>query len=304
MPERFDGLNDGDRTWFVPADDGGRVQLWSLPSHRAHAPALLYLHGTFRNAYQNYPKMHALREAGYDVVAVEYRGWGESSALVPSEQSIVADARIGWQALRALQPDASRRVVYGHSMGGGAAVALAAQLPADDYAGLVLESTFTSLPALAARYGWLIGWLARLTGQRFDSLSRIGAVHGPVLVMHGTADDTVPWALGRALYEAAPSPKTFVSFEGGGHSTLQRDDPARYREALQAFARELGAQAREMRPSAQPMRAPSHEVARITASTTGSDNRFSRFQPFTYSSAPDEADVVIIVPNTQASVNP
>jgi fermentation-respiration switch protein FrsA (DUF1100 family) len=60
-----------------------------------------------------------------------------------------------------------------------------------------------------------------------------------VLVLHGTADDTVPIELGRRLFEAAPSPKTFVEFDGGSHSRLYRDDPAQYRRVLGEFADRL-----------------------------------------------------------------
>ncbi len=242
VPENFAGRRDGERSWFVDAADGSageRVQLWHLPAADAAAPSLLYLHGTFRNAYHNLPKMRALQACGFDVLAVEYRGWGESTARVPSQATIVSDARVGWDTLASRQPDPRRRVIHGHSMGGAAAVALAATLGAGACAQLVLESTFASFASLAARFGLLAATLGRLGGQRFDSRSTIDRVRAPLLFLHGTADTTVPWAEGRLLYDAAPEPKRFVSFDGGTHSTLHDDDAALYAWTMGGLARSL-----------------------------------------------------------------
>ncbi len=122
VPADFSGLQPGDQRWFVHWDAAGapaqQVQMWWLPHADPAAPTLLYLHGTFRNLYRNHPKMQALREAGFSVLAVEYRGWGESSPLVPTEASIHADADLGWTELVRRQPDPRKRVIFGHSMGG------------------------------------------------------------------------------------------------------------------------------------------------------------------------------------------
>lgn len=241
VPADFAGLAAGDTAWFVPVGNPDptdqQVRLWWMPAPDPHAPALLYLHGTFRNLYHNHPKMQAIREAGYSVLGVEYRGWGESTPIVPSEQSIYADAEAGWRELVRLQPDPTRRVIFGHSLGGAVAVELAARKAAEGgYAGLILESTFTCLPELAGTATSLAVPLAWLSGQHFDSQSKIGSVRAPVLVMHGTADRTVPFDLGRRLFGFAGEPKTFVAFPDGNHSRLHDVAPERYRAALADFA--------------------------------------------------------------------
>lgn len=245
VPPAFDGLRPGDRLWRQPVGDPAAreewIQLWWLPAADPQAPALLYLHGTFRNLYRNHPKMQAIRDAGYSVLAVEYRGWGDASPLVPSETSVTADALAGWRELERRQPDPRRRVIYGHSMGSGAAVALAAGLAPGDYGGLVLESAFPSGADAAIATSRLLAPLTWVRDLGFDSAGRIGAVRAPILMLHGTADTTVPISLGRALYAAAPAPRRFVAIEGGTHSRLHDDDAARYRAELQAFARELDA---------------------------------------------------------------
>ena len=228
-----------DLRWLqpLPATEPGappqQLALWWLPQPDPAAPALLYLHGTFRNLYQNLPKIQALRQAGFAILAVDYRGWGDSSAIVPSEESIDADARVAWAALVQRQPMAGRRVIYGHSMGGAAAVTLASTLhEGSDYGALVLESTFTRLADVAEAAGFWGRVGAAVSTLQFDSLSRIGRVDAPILILHGAADRTVPIDLGQRLREAAPRGARWVAIPGGSHSGLQRDAPELYQKTF------------------------------------------------------------------------
>lgn len=240
----------GDERWLmtVPARAGAaapaeQLALWWLPHPNPSAPALLYLHGTFRNLYRNLPKIDALRAVGFSVLAVDYRGWGDSSAIVPDESTITADAAAAFEELRRRQSDPALRVIYGHSMGGAVAVRLAsglrgrpgaASLP-QDYSALVLESTFTRMPDVAASVG-VVGRIAgAMTRLEFDSIGRIGRVDAPILMMHGSADNTVPADLGRRLRDAAPSGVRWVEFDGGSHSRLHSEAPLAYAQAFANF---------------------------------------------------------------------
>jgi len=217
-PADFVGLRADDQTFAlaVPgasATQTDRLQLWWLPNTDPQAPTLLYLHGTFRNLFQNYRKIDALRDAGFAVLAVEYRGWGESSVVLPSEASINADANAAWGELVRRQPDPRKRVIFGHSMGGGVAVELASHKHAgSDYAGLILESTFTRFPDVARSAGVLGTIASWFATQEFDSVDKIARIDAPILMMHGTADNTVPFALGHTLYEHAPAGTRWVPF--------------------------------------------------------------------------------------------
>ena len=244
-PADFVGLRPGDQPYLVTVpgastDKPDQLQLWWLPNPDPAAPALLYLHGTFRNLFQNYRKIDALRSAGFAVLAVEYRGWGESSVVLPSEASINADAAVAWSELVKRQPDPNKRVIFGHSMGGGVAIELAShQHAGTDYAALILESTFTRLPDVAKAtgvLGWIASWFAT---QQFDSVDKIGKVDAPILMMHGTADPTVPIALGHALYDAAPQGTRWLPFEGGSHSGLDREFPDLYRQSVRSVIAQL-----------------------------------------------------------------
>lgn len=244
-------LRPGDRRYFVelPSSVVNRVgestgvtsqrdDMWWLPGSQPGAPTLLYFHGTVHNLTQNLEKMEALRAAGFAVLAVDYRGWGLSTAITPSERSILQDADVAWAELQRLEPRPAQRVIYGHSMGSGVAVDLASRLRGSaDYGALILESAFTSFNAVAQdAAGWPGGLLARLlNGEHFDSLAKVGRVQAPLLLIHGSADATVSEQLGRALFEAAPEPKYWVSVPGGHHADLQRHAPAQYQAALRTF---------------------------------------------------------------------
>jgi pimeloyl-ACP methyl ester carboxylesterase len=249
QPAEASWFRPGDQPFVleVPADPDvspgpgpDRLALWWLPHADPDAPALLYLHGTFRNLYGNRPKIAALREAGFSVLAVDYRGWGESTPLVPTEASITADAQVAWAELKRRQPRPERRVIYGHSMGGAVAVRLAAGLHGGtDYAALVLESTFTRLPDVAAEAGFWGRIAASITTLEFDSLSRIGRIDAPLLMLHGSADQTVPVQLGRRLRDAAPPGVRWVEFPGGTHSRLHSEAPEMYQETFRELMRQI-----------------------------------------------------------------
>jgi len=240
--EPFPGLRPGDETFLiaVPGQVHGttdHLAIWWLPPSDPAAPTLFYLHGTFRNLYRNYPKIEALRDAGFGVVAVDYRGWGDSTPIVPSEKTILADAEAAWAELVRRQPDARKRVIFGHSLGGAVAIDLASRRHRDvDYGALIVESTFPSLVDLAGSAAGPLGPIAVwLSGERFDSFAKIGKIDAPILMLHGDRDSTVPVALGRKLRDAAPAGVRWVEIAGGSHSRLHTDAPETYRQALESL---------------------------------------------------------------------
>ncbi len=205
---------------------------------------VLYLHGTFRHALQNLHKAEPMRRAGLDVWLPDYRGWGASSPLLPSEQSIHEDAWAVWQALQAIrrtQDKPVRWVIFGHSMGSAVAVRLASRLRVSpQVCALVLESAFTSFADVAqAGAGWF-GWAVLALGsQRMASFEFIEQVDVPVWFLHGSLDTTIPLALGRRLFERAPEPRQWRQWPLG-HSNLQTDPSGAYQQTWVDIARSCG----------------------------------------------------------------
>ncbi len=244
-PASFLGLRAGDERYFLAISSTvdhhtpQRVEIWWLPHTDKTAPTLLYLHGTFRNLFENLEKIEALREAGFAVLAVDYRGWGLSTPITPSEQTLIQDAELAWRELQRREPRATHRVIYGHSMGSGVAVDLASRLHANtDYGALILESAFTSFADIARESGFFARLASQFNHERFDSLHKIAHVDAPLLMLHGSLDTTIPVALGKQLFEAAHPPKQWFTLEGGAHSNLQDVGHAQYQAILKNFIKD------------------------------------------------------------------
>ncbi len=228
--------------WLEGERPGLRLRAMWIPQADPQAPAVLYLHGTFRNLFQNRPKIAAIHAAGFAVLAVDYRGWGESTPDLPSEATIVQDAEIAWVEFARRVPRAGSRVIYGHSMGSAAAVQLAwRHRSGGEYGAVVLESAFTSMPDIARDRGGIAALLGALSTQHFNSLARIADIPGPKWFITGTADRTVPPAHSQRLFDAATEPRRLVVIEGGSHSRLQEQDAPRYLATWREVAGALAA---------------------------------------------------------------
>lgn len=227
----------------VPSgSDGEQVQVlqWPATPGQVSVVRVLFLHGTYRHAFQNLAKAAPMQRAGLDVVIPDYRGWGASSPRLPSEESIHDDAWAVWQSLNATPtPDGkpARWVIYGHSMGSAVAVRLASRLRGSgNTCALVLESAFTSFADVAqAGAGWFGRALTGLGAQRMASVEHIAQVDMPVWFLHGSRDDTVPLVLGRRLYEQAPEPRHWREWPLG-HSDLQNDPSGTYDQTWRDIA--------------------------------------------------------------------
>jgi alpha-beta hydrolase superfamily lysophospholipase len=244
----FNPARDNPR-WFSPAlpgtdeydiaiTGGESLHFWYVPQpHPEDAPTVLYLHGARWNLNGSVFRISRWHQLGFNVLAVDYRGFGKSSEILPSEASAADDARVALAELKRRQPDAARRFLYGHSLGGALAIELASGFAhSDEVAGLIVESTFTSIPDIVreTKWGWVPG-LSLVVTQRFDSAGKIEKVKTPLLIVHGTADSVVPHTMADALYERAGSPvKRVVKIEGGTHSGA-RVGTEEYRQAVQAF---------------------------------------------------------------------
>ncbi len=207
----------------VKADPGARRELdaWWLPSKRHSHTAVLFLHGNEGNLSTNIDEVAPLRELGYSVLMIDYRGFGRSRRMRPTEASVYQDAEAAWRYLVAERGFAPRRVfIYGHSLGGAVAIELGLRHP--DAGGLIVESSFTSIYDMAM-LNRLYAWLPlKPFLKQFDSIDKVAQLKLPVLFLHGTADEVVPFSMGEKLYGASGGDKRFVPLPGGRHE----HDPA------------------------------------------------------------------------------
>lgn len=216
--------------WFQAAD-GTRLHGWYVPCRGARA-TVLFCHGNAGNVTHRADMLEMMhRRVGASVLVFDYRGYGRSEGK-PNEAGILADARAARAWLAAREKIAEREIVLmGESIGGAVAVDLAAR---DGARGLVLESTFDSLPEVAAyHYSWLpVRWAMH---TRLDSVAKIGSYYGPLLQAHGDADTIVPLPHARRLFDAANQPKHFLLLSGHDHGPM----PPEFYDGLRAFLESL-----------------------------------------------------------------
>ena len=215
--------------WIPVGEEGEKLHAWYAPAENSDAPTLLYLHGARWNLTGSVTRIPRWNRMGFSVLAIDYRGFGESSARSPTEQSAGEDAEAAWDYLAKLAPE-RKRFIFGHSLGGAMATQLAIKRP--EAAGLILEATFTNIPELISEYRMGFLPVGMLVTQRFDNMERINAVKIPVLFAHGTNDSTVPFKMSEKLYAAATAPKRIFRADGGSHHNLTASYFEEYRRAV------------------------------------------------------------------------
>ena len=211
--------------------DGETIHGWYIPTETV-AKHVLFFHGNAGNISDRPNTVAMLNGFGHAVLIVDYRGYGYSSGR-PSEAGTYQDAAAAWDYLTATRKvEPQDIVIYGRSLGGAVAVWLAAER---DPGGLIVESTFSRMADMGAyHYPYLPARL--LTRIRYDSLARIAHVRCPVFSAHSRDDELVPFALGEALADAAPTLQRFVVLNGG-HNAAFFQGGTDYYQLLDAFIR-------------------------------------------------------------------
>lgn len=222
---------DANEVYFT-SDDGKRLhgRFFDHPQRRA---VVLYCHGNAGSVESwSLAALELNQRHQCAVFVFDYRGYGKSEGT-PSEEGLLLDAKAArrWLAQKAGVKEKDI-ILLGRSLGGGVAVDLAAK---DCARGLILESTFSSLPDVAEHHvPWLLPHL-NMT-QRFNSVDKIKHYHGPLLQCHGESDRLIPITLGRKLHDAAPGRKQFITIPGGDHNDPPNEE---FHQALIRFIDEL-----------------------------------------------------------------
>ena len=174
---------------------------------------VLYFHGNAESALQNLPLADDLAKRGVETFLAEYRGYSGLQGR-PTEAGLLLDGEAALQAFVGGHAESGSLVLVGRSLGSGVAVEIASLRPPRL---LILISPYTSLVDMGRS---LVGPFAPvLVPDRFDNLSKIGALNCPIVIAHGTRDEVVPFEMGRRLAAAGRNVR-FIPLEGRGHNDL------------------------------------------------------------------------------------
>ncbi len=218
---------DGPDVLKLPTADGTLISAVHLPASRT-APVVLFSHGNGEDLGILLPLLEAFRRRGVSVFAYDYPGYGTSGGR-PSEKGVYASADAAYRYLtEVLAVPPERVILYGRSVGSGPAFWLAERFPV---AGIVTEGAFTSTFRV-------IPWTRFLPGDRFNNLTRLDGLTVPLLLVHGTRDEIIPFSHALQLADRAGTLTRFLWVDGAGHNNLIEFAGPAYWDAVLAFIRE------------------------------------------------------------------
>jgi fermentation-respiration switch protein FrsA (DUF1100 family) len=198
----------------LKTSDGLKVFAWYWPPPEGR-PTVLLFHGNGGSLRSQRYRLKYFKEADMGVLMLAYRGYAGGDGT-PTEDGLYADARAALDWLNAQGIVDASIALYGQSLGSGVATKMASER---ELAAVVLEAPYTSTVDVAA-FRFPIMPVGLLMKDRYESLARIGAVHEPLLIMHGDVDWAIPQRFGRQLFEAANQPKDGFWPEGIGHNDI------------------------------------------------------------------------------------
>jgi fermentation-respiration switch protein FrsA (DUF1100 family) len=231
------------------ASDGTGLFAWFLPAREEPTATVLYLHGNGQNISAHFPNVAWMPAAGFNVLAIDYRGYGGSEGK-PSLPGVQLDIDAAMRVLLArkdVNPD--RIIVFGQSLGGALAIHYVAHsLYRDHIKAVVVDSPFSDYRQVAEEkladlvITWPLKWLPTFTvNNDYAPITSVAALSPiPLLLIHGDRDGVVGPHHSRALFEAAQEPKALWELEDVGHIGAVRD--AKVRQRLAEFLRAPGAE--------------------------------------------------------------
>ena len=207
---------------WIDTPDGETLHAWWLPAKGPAKGHVYFLHGNAQNISSHILNAAWLPEAGYNVLLLDYRGYGQSTGEAGLEGAL-QDAETGLRWLGREKDTGSLPVfLLGQSLGGALAINLAGDwVPAGEppfLAGVVADSTFSGFRSIAREKldgFWLtwpfqapLSWTVPDDYEPIDAVDQISPV--PLMVIHSVRDGIIPIHHGLALYEAAEEPKHFL----------------------------------------------------------------------------------------------
>lgn len=218
---------------FFTTADGERLHGWLFPLP-CDSPIILFCHGNAGNISYRLDNIRMLLESGLSVFIFDYRGYGKSTGT-PSERGLYRDGEAAWDYLvQEQQVRPERIVLFGRSLGAAVAVDLALKRKVRS---LIAEGAFTSTREMAKTL-FPLNLLSLFIPAHYNNREKVARLPLPKLIVHGDADEIVPFAMGKKLFAAAMIPKWFYRIPGAGHNDTYLVGGRTYFEALAAFARD------------------------------------------------------------------
>jgi len=255
--------------------EGTKLYAWvipSLPQDNSNNIWLLFLHGRSDNVSLSANAYDNFRAMGFNIMAPEYPGYLDSLG-VPSEAAVEREARTAYDYLRTVkQVPAKNIVIFGGSLGATFAIDLASRVEA---AALVEHAGFTSFVAMRPFLTKVLPILkafpllpiSALVKNKLESDKKIGRVRMPVLLIHSTEDEVVPFVHAERLYELVPSAKRLVRVRGrhGSGQISALLNPRFFEEIVTFLNAEAGFHLRQPLPSIAPAMAATIDSKGIAA---------------------------------------
>ncbi len=213
--------------------DGVPISAWYVPAEKERG-VILFCHGNAGNISDRLDSIKIFHDLNLSVLIFDYRGYGKSRGR-PSEKGTYRDAEAAWDYLiKVKRKPAGKIIVFGRSLGGAVAAELALRRQP---AGLIIESSFESLPDLGKRfYPWLpVRLLSRF---EYATIDKVALIKCPKLIVHSPDDEIIPFGHGRAVYEKASPPKEFLEITGGHNEGFLISGNV-YKEGLERFSEKV-----------------------------------------------------------------
>lgn len=218
-------------SWTLKARDGALVHALQIRGP-AGAPVFVYFHNNRQTMVDGVELGRELVKRGFGVVLAEYRGYGLSKGREPSEEGLYLDAEAVLDALSFRGIGADRIVLWGTSLGTGVAAEMARR---GRGSALVLVTPYTSLPDVVTAVVPMIPANA-LMPDRFETFTKLRDIRCPTLVIHGDADEIVPFRMGQQIANAHRNTR-LLRVAGGHHGDLFARERERLLTAMAATAR-------------------------------------------------------------------
>jgi fermentation-respiration switch protein FrsA (DUF1100 family) len=213
---------------YFETEDKKRLCGWFVPREGAGF-TILFAHGNAGNISHRLEKLLVFHEMGFNTFIFDYRGYGKSEGS-PSEAGLYKDAEAAYSYLTEKRKIGKDSIIfYGESLGGAVLIDLATKKSPK---ALITEEAFTSIVDMAkVVYPFIPGFMI---STKFDSLSKIGNIATPKLVIHSRDDEIVPFYLGEKLFNAAKPPKKMLKIRGA-HNMAFFDSQEEVKRGIRDF---------------------------------------------------------------------